>query len=298
MKDLIDDVFVAAFDNPLLAPLEDQARFDLAELAAHGDRLAFTTDSFVVDPLFFPGGDIGKLAVCGTVNDLAVGGATPLYLSCAVIIEEGVAIDTAAPGRALDGGDRASGRRSDRHRRHQGRAARRLRQAVHHHHRHRRDPRGRSTSARIRRGRATSCWSTACSAIMARPSSARAATWRSTRRSRAIARRCTDLIETLLAAAPGDPLPARPDARRTGDGAQRDRRGVAGRDRDRRGARRRSARRSRRSARSSGSIRSISPTKARSSSIVPPEQAEAALAAMRAHPLGAGAAVIGQRQAR
>ena len=93
MKDLIDDVFVAAFDNASLAPLEDQARFDLAEIEAHGDRLAFTTDSFVVDPLIFPGGDIGKLAVCGTINDLAVGGARPLYLSCAVIIEEGVPID-------------------------------------------------------------------------------------------------------------------------------------------------------------------------------------------------------------
>src|SRR6202044_1078467 len=93
MKDLIDDVFVGAFDNAVLAPLEDQARFNLADLAARGDRLAFTTDSFVVDPLFFPGGDIGKLAVCGTVNDLAVGGARPLYLSCAVIIEEGVTIE-------------------------------------------------------------------------------------------------------------------------------------------------------------------------------------------------------------
>jgi hydrogenase expression/formation protein HypE len=93
MKDLIDDVFVRAFDNPTLAPLEDQARFDLALLAAHGDRLAFTTDSYVVDPLFFPGGDIGKLAVCGTINDLAVGGAVPLYLSCAVIIEEGLPVD-------------------------------------------------------------------------------------------------------------------------------------------------------------------------------------------------------------
>ena len=82
-----------AFDNDALAPLEDQARLDLAELARAGDRLAFTTDSFVVDPLFFPGGDIGKLAVCGTVNDLAVGGATPLYLSCAVIIEEGVRVE-------------------------------------------------------------------------------------------------------------------------------------------------------------------------------------------------------------
>jgi hydrogenase expression/formation protein HypE len=93
MKDLIDDVFVDAFANPLLAPLDDQARLDLAALAGHGDRLAFTTDSFVVDPLVFPGGDIGKLAVCGTINDLAVGGAVPLYLSCAVIIEEGVSID-------------------------------------------------------------------------------------------------------------------------------------------------------------------------------------------------------------
>jgi hypothetical protein len=93
MKDLIDDVFVEAFNNAALAPLEDQARFDLAAIAAHGDRLAFTTDAFVVDPLIFPGGDIGKLAVCGTVNDLTVGGARPLYLSCAVIIEEGVTIE-------------------------------------------------------------------------------------------------------------------------------------------------------------------------------------------------------------
>ncbi len=93
MKDLIDDVFARAFDNPLLAPMEDQARLDIAALAVRGDRLAFTTDSYVIDPMVFPGGDIGKLAVCGTVNDLAVGGATPLYLSCAVIIEEGISID-------------------------------------------------------------------------------------------------------------------------------------------------------------------------------------------------------------
>lgn len=94
MRDLIDDVFVSAFDNAALAPLEDQARFHLADFAAHGDRLAMTTDSYVVDPLFFPGGDIGKLAVCGTVNDLAVGGARPLYLTCGVIIEEGVEVET------------------------------------------------------------------------------------------------------------------------------------------------------------------------------------------------------------
>ena len=93
MRDLIDDVFISAFDNPMLAPLEDQARMTLADLARHGDRLAFTSDSFVVDPIEFPGGDIGKLAVCGTVNDLAVGGAKPLYLSCSVIIEEGMEVD-------------------------------------------------------------------------------------------------------------------------------------------------------------------------------------------------------------
>jgi len=92
-KDLIQQVFVAAFDNPLLAPLDDQARVPMALLAEYGDRLAMTTDSFVVDPLEFPGGDIGRLAVCGTINDLAVGGAVPLYLSCAAIIEEGLPID-------------------------------------------------------------------------------------------------------------------------------------------------------------------------------------------------------------
>jgi hydrogenase expression/formation protein HypE len=93
MRDLIADVFVSAFDSPELAALEDQAQLELARLAAAGDRLALTTDSYVVDPLFFPGGDIGKLAVNGTVNDLAVGGAIPLYLTCAVIIEEGLPVD-------------------------------------------------------------------------------------------------------------------------------------------------------------------------------------------------------------
>ena len=94
MQALINDVFVRAFDNPLLRPLEDQARLVLSDLARYGDRLAFTTDSFVVDPLFFPGADIGQLAVNGTVNDLAMSGARPLYLSCAMIIEEGLEIAT------------------------------------------------------------------------------------------------------------------------------------------------------------------------------------------------------------
>ncbi|WP_163836484.1 hydrogenase expression/formation protein HypE [Spartinivicinus ruber] len=93
MQQLIDEVFLSVFDDnsPLQGqPKEDQARFSLAELTVQGDRLAFTTDSFVVTPLIFPGGDIGKLAVCGTVNDLAVGGAKPLYLSAGFILEEGI----------------------------------------------------------------------------------------------------------------------------------------------------------------------------------------------------------------
>jgi len=85
---LIRDIFLPAFQNPVLARLDDQAI-----VSVNGQRLAFTTDSFVVKPLFFPGGDIGSLAVHGTVNDLAMGGATPLFLSAAFIIEEGFSMD-------------------------------------------------------------------------------------------------------------------------------------------------------------------------------------------------------------
>lgn len=92
MRDLIDDVFVRAFENATLDRLDDCAKLSLADLARHGDRLAVTTDSYVVSPLVFPGGDIGKLAVCGTINDLAVGGAKPLYMTCGVIIEEGLSV--------------------------------------------------------------------------------------------------------------------------------------------------------------------------------------------------------------
>jgi hydrogenase expression/formation protein HypE len=86
--ELIRDVFLPAFGNSVLERLDDQAIFSL-----NGMRLAFTTDSFVVKPLFFPGGDIGSLAVHGTVNDLAMGGAKPICLSAAFIIEEGFGID-------------------------------------------------------------------------------------------------------------------------------------------------------------------------------------------------------------
>jgi hydrogenase expression/formation protein HypE len=73
--------------------MEDQARLESALLTQPGAKLAFTTDSFVVQPLEFPGGDIGRIAVCGTVNDLAVGGAKPLWLSAAFIIEEGCEVE-------------------------------------------------------------------------------------------------------------------------------------------------------------------------------------------------------------
>ena len=84
MHELIERFFVPAFDNPLLGERHDGAVFNIANA-----RLAFTTDSYVVKPLFFPGGDIGTLAVNGTVNDLAMCGARPLYLSSGFILEEG-----------------------------------------------------------------------------------------------------------------------------------------------------------------------------------------------------------------
>jgi hydrogenase expression/formation protein HypE len=83
-RTLVEAVFLDAFSNPLLEPMEDAAQLHL-----NGSRVALTTDSYVVSPLFFPGGDIGDLAVNGTVNDLAVSGATPLYLSAGFILEEG-----------------------------------------------------------------------------------------------------------------------------------------------------------------------------------------------------------------
>ncbi len=103
--ELMERLFLRHFDNPILARLDDAAVLEargrrqetgyvhLASCILHpesGAKLAFTTDSYVVSPLFFPGGDIGKLAVCGTINDLATSGATPLYLSAGFILEEGL----------------------------------------------------------------------------------------------------------------------------------------------------------------------------------------------------------------
>jgi hydrogenase expression/formation protein HypE len=87
-QELISSLFLKHLDNPTLHGLEDSAVID-----NHAGRLAFTTDSYVVDPIFFPGGDIGKLAVHGTINDLAMRGARPICLSLAIILEEGMPLD-------------------------------------------------------------------------------------------------------------------------------------------------------------------------------------------------------------
>jgi hydrogenase expression/formation protein HypE len=93
--ELVERLFLRVFDNPILAQLDDAAVMEVSgfefQVSSWTDlKLAFTTDSYVVSPIFFPGGDIGKLAVCGTVNDLAMSGATPLVLSAGFILEEGL----------------------------------------------------------------------------------------------------------------------------------------------------------------------------------------------------------------
>ena len=132
---LIEAIFLDAFRNPLLEPLEDAAR-----LHVDGARLAFTTDSYVVSPLFFPGGDIGDLAVNGTVNDLADGRGRSAVPVGRLHPRGGL------PGRRPDAGSsprcrprRERGRRADRHRRHQGGGAGQGRRLLHQHRRHRRD---------------------------------------------------------------------------------------------------------------------------------------------------------------
>ena len=102
MRNLIEGLFLPAFSAENVPSPTGEGRVDCRRLPPHdstvvpvqGARLAFTTDSYVVNPLFFPGGDIGKLAVCGTVNDLAMAGANPAYLSAGFILEEGLPIET------------------------------------------------------------------------------------------------------------------------------------------------------------------------------------------------------------
>lgn len=87
-RELIENLFLPLFRNPLLSPLEDSAVLEFGEL-----KIAFTTDSYTVDPIFFPGGDIGSLSIFGTVNDLSMMGANPLFLSASLILEEGFPLE-------------------------------------------------------------------------------------------------------------------------------------------------------------------------------------------------------------
>ncbi len=95
-NELVENLFLPAFHNGELDKLSDSAQLDVADLIKDGERLAFSTDSFVVQPLFFRGGNIGHLAVCGTINDVAMSGAKPLFLSCGFIIEEGFEVEKLA----------------------------------------------------------------------------------------------------------------------------------------------------------------------------------------------------------
>ena len=115
LRDVIGPALAAAAPG---GPLNDAAVVEVA-----GTRLAFTTDSFVVSPIRFPGGDIGELAVNGTVNDLAMMGAQPLAISLAYVIEEGLPLEELAAITASAARAAARGRGADRHRRHEGRRA-------------------------------------------------------------------------------------------------------------------------------------------------------------------------------
>lgn len=105
MAQLIEELFEAHFDNPWLARRNDQACFEVP-----AGRMVMTTDGFVISPLFFPGGDIGSLAVHGTINDVAMAGARPLYLACGMILEEGFPLaDLAAVVQSMAAAAKAAG---------------------------------------------------------------------------------------------------------------------------------------------------------------------------------------------
>ena len=164
MAHLIADVFHDSFSNDWLARGNDQAAFDVA-----GGRMVMTTDGYVISPLFFPGGNIGSLAVHGTINDVAMAGARPLYLSASFIIEEGFPLaDLKKIADAMGAAARA-GRCADRHRRHQGGRARQGRRRVHLDHRRRRGRPPVSICRPKRPGSAIACWCRARSAITASP---------------------------------------------------------------------------------------------------------------------------------
>jgi hydrogenase expression/formation protein HypE len=137
MAQLIGELFQRYLDNELLTLGNDQALF-----TPPPGRLVMSTDGHVISPLFFPGGDIGSLAVHGTINDVAMAGARPLYLAAGFILEEGFPARRSRPHRREHGQGRQCGGCSGGDRRHQGGGARQGRRGLHHHHRDRRGARG------------------------------------------------------------------------------------------------------------------------------------------------------------
>lgn len=147
---LINELFLEQFDNPILRTLDDAAKLELS------GPIAMSTDGYTVTPLFFPGGNIGTLAVHGTVNDVSMLGARPRYLTCGFILEEGLDLDLLRKVvESMAEAARSAG--AHRVRRHQGRAARGLRQAVHNHGGRGRNPCG-PVAVRQRRRPATPFW--------------------------------------------------------------------------------------------------------------------------------------------
>ena len=216
MAQLIDELFQRAFDNEWLRQANDQAAFTVPP-----GRMVMATDSHVVSPLFFPGGDIGCLSVHGTVNDVAMSGAVPLYLAAGFILEEGFPLaDLKRIVESMAAASRAS-RRAGGHRRHQGGRKGQGRRRLHHHHRRRRRAgrRARSRGDRARPGDRILVSGTIGDHGVAIMSLRENLSFETTIRKR-----------HRGAARPGGghgaggtrhPLPARPDARRAGDDAQR-----------------------------------------------------------------------------
>ena len=277
---LIEGLLVPAFGSAALAALADAGA-----VAVDGVELAFTTDSFVVKPIRFPGGSIGELAVNGTVNDLAVAGARPLALTLSLVLEEGLAADdlraeveaiaaaAAAAGVEIVAGDTKvveRGHADSMYLCTTGIGQRRPARA-----RSRRRPAPRRPDPRLR----------ARSASTARRSCSRAASSSSTPTIESDTRSLWPAVDALLDAAGRDAaLPARRDPRRRRLGAERAGARLGGGDGRARGATCRCSRRSRAPPSCSGSTRCTSRTRASSSPSSRPERADAALAALRAVP--------------
>ena len=186
MHQLIGKMFLEAFRNPLLDTQHDAAVMELP-----GNKIAFTTDSYVVRPLFFPGGDIGSMAVHGTVNDLAMAGARPRLVEQRVHHRGRTADGNALAHRLLDARRGEKMRRANRHRRHEGGGQGQGRRRVHQHRRRRRHRTRAKNRAAKCPSRAMRSWSAAIWAGTAWPSWRCAKGWISKAGSKAIPRRFT-----------------------------------------------------------------------------------------------------------